>query len=319
MCFPATGINSVRGNEIRIEGQPVFLFGDTGYDHLYLVRVDEDGSETVLRGYPSGSFGTGDVIFEHSVPIAESADYRPIEDRDLVGSRVLDLGGRSVDAVWGLMSQHARVLEDARIGYGPFLDNSNSAAASLLHVVGIDASANLPDQQGRIDSYVGTASILDRIGFRLNGTGEDDLIRGGRQGDVFVGNGGNDTISGQAGSDDISGGAGDDFLNGGWGHDSLTGGAGADRFYHAGHAGHGSDWLMDFSSDQSDMLLFGAVADASRFQVNFATTPDKGDDGSQEAFVIWRPTGTILFAIADGADLDEIWLESDSGTFDLLA
>ena len=107
----------VSGTEIRIEGQPVFLFGDTGYDHLYFVRVDTDGSETVLRGYPSGALGTGDVIFEYSVPIAESADYRPLEDRDLVGSTVLDLGGRSVDAVWHLMNQHARVLEDAQITY----------------------------------------------------------------------------------------------------------------------------------------------------------------------------------------------------------
>ncbi|WP_299565737.1 hypothetical protein [uncultured Sulfitobacter sp.] len=309
----------VSGTEIRIEGQPVFLFGDTGYDHLYFVRVDTDGSETVLRGYPSGALGTGDVIFEYSVPIAESADYRPLEDRDLVGSTVLDLGGRSVDAVWHLMNQHARVLEDAQITYGPFLDNSNSAAASLLHVVGIDVSENLPDQRGRTDSYIGTASILDRTGFRLDGTGEDDLIFGARQGDVFAGNDGNDTISGQAGGDDLSGGAGIDFLNGGWGHDNLTGGAGADRFYHAGHAGHGSDWIADFSSEQSDVLLVGTTADASRFQVNFTTTEGRGDNAIEEAFVIWRPTGTILFALSDGGELDEIWLRSENGNFDLLA
>lgn len=305
------------GAEIRIEGQPVFVFGDTGRDHLYLVLVDEDGSETVLRGYPSGAFGTGTVIFEHSVPMADSLDYRPLEDRALTGSRVLDLDGRAPDDVWAVMAEHARWLEDASIGYTPFLSNSNSAIASLMHVVGLDIESTLPDQPGRTDSYIGTGSILDSVGFRLTGTDAADLLFGGRMGDSHAAGAGDDTIGGQGGPDTLEGGAGSDFLNGGWGHDSLSGGPGADRFFHAGHPGHGSDWIDDFDFAEGDRLVFGGAAEADQFQVNFALSPGRGSDAVDEAFVIWRPTGQILFAVPDGAIQEELILVIAGSEVDL--
>lgn len=307
------------GIEIRIEGQPVFLFGDTGYDHLYLVLVNESGAEFVLRGYPSGAFGTGDIIFEHSVPMEESADSRPLEDHDLVGSRVLDLGDRLVDDVWHIMGQQAWLLEDAKLDYSPFLHNSNSAVASLLHVVGIDVASTLPDQLDRTDAYVGVASILDSIGFHLNGTAQDDILVGGRQIDDLFGEAGDDILTGQAGRDRLAGGSGADFINGGWGPDTLIGDGGADRFYHAIVAGHGSDWITDFSNAEGDHLVFSGGAEVDDFQVNYAASADKGQADVDEAFIIWRPTGQIVFALIDGAELDAIWLNLDSGTLDLLA
>jgi Ca2+-binding RTX toxin-like protein len=116
------------------------------------------------------------------------------------------------------------------------------------------------------------------------------------------------------------GGDGDDFLNGGFGFDRLNGGLGADVFFHLGVADHGSDWIQDYSAAQGDVLQVG-IAGATRadFQINQALTPGAGAADVAEAFVIYRPTGQILFALVDGMGQDEITLRIGADVFDLLA
>ncbi|MHC9237087.1 calcium-binding protein [Pseudooceanicola sp. 502str34] len=153
----------------------------------------------------------------------------------------------------------------------------------------------------------------------------DDSITGGFGADELYGQDGNDIISGSALSDLIFGGAGDDFLNGGFGSDRLSGGAGADKFYHAGTEGHGSDWVQDYSAAEGDVLVFGDVsANQSQFQVNFAhaeaaSGERSGDDAVMEAFVIYRPTGQIIWALVDGEAEAQINLLAGGEVFDLLA
>ncbi len=304
--------------EIRIEAQPVYLFGDTGRDHLYLVLVSPDETEWVLRSYPSGAFGTGTLITEDSVPMADSRDYRPVEDRETYGSRILELGGRDPEAVWEILRQQGRAIEDAEIPYSVFSLNSNSAVASMLHTVGLSVQDMLPDQPEREDSYPGIDSIVDEFDFVLTGTETADVLWGGTRNDTLAGADGNDSLSGQAGRDVLSGGDGADFLNGGWGsHDRLSGGAGADRFFHAGHAGHGSDWIEDADFGEGDRLVFGQSAGAEQFQVNIAATPTAGDAGIPEAFVIWKPSGQIIWALVDGAAQEAISIASGGAEFDL--
>lgn len=111
-----------------------------------------------------------------------------------------------------------------------------------------------------------------------------------------------------------------DFLNGGMGHGRANGGAGADRFYHAGVEGHGSDWVQDFSHTDGDVLIYGAKgASAADFQVNITETPGAGSDALAEAFVIYRPTGQILWALVDGAAQDAIMMRMVGAEIDLLA
>jgi Ca2+-binding RTX toxin-like protein len=123
----------------------------------------------------------------------------------------------------------------------------------------------------------------------------------------------------------VFGNAGNDFVNGGFGHDRINGGAGADRFFHLGILDHGSDFIQDYNAAEGDLLLSGiAGATRSQFQVNLndAVAPDgekAGDDAVQEAFVIYRPTGQILWALIDGAGQSEINLRIGADTFDLLA
>jgi hypothetical protein len=57
----------------------------------------------------------------------------------------------------------------------------------------------------------------------------------------------------------------------------------------------------------------------SQFQVNFAQTQGAGAAGVDEAFVIYRPTGQILWALVDGAAQTSIEVQAGSQVFDLLA
>lgn len=158
----------------------------------------------------------------------------------------------------------------------------------------------------------------------LDGGTQQDLLFGEDGADTLIGGMGGDTLSGGAMSDLLFGGAGNDFLIGGVGFDRMNGGGGADRFYHAGVASQGTDWLQDYTAADGDLLFFGiSTARASDFRVNFATTPGAGDAGVSEAFVVYRPTGQIVWALIDGGAMDEIVVQvNEAGTevqFDLLA
>lgn len=184
-------------------------------------------------------------------------------------------------------------------------------------IIGGDTEADLSDTV-----YAGSGNDSVDGGYGndvLHGMDGNDTIKGGQGADYIVGGAGDDVLSGGAGSDRIFGGDGFDFINGGFGSDRLNGGAGADKFFHAGSAGHGSDWIQDYSAAEGDLLVFGAAADAADFQVNLSNTAGAGDVGTDEAFVIHKPTGQILWALVDGAAQDEIRVSLDGETFDLLA
>ncbi|WP_371157997.1 calcium-binding protein [Jannaschia sp. 2305UL9-9] len=143
----------------------------------------------------------------------------------------------------------------------------------------------------------------------LRGDGGDDVVSGGTGADTIIGGAGDDTLSGGSLGDLLFGGDGMDFVNGGFGSDRINLGAGADRVFHAGVEGHGSDWVQDFAAEDALVAFDGALA--SDFQVNIANTAGAGDAGIDEAFVIYQPTGQILWALVDGAALPEITLRID--------
>ena len=163
----------------------------------------------------------------------------------------------------------------------------------------------------------------------IYGMDGNDTIAGGFGADELQGQDGDDVITGSAFGDIVFGNAGDDFVNGGFGHDLINGGTGADKFFHAGGdpdamLGHGSDWVQDYDAAEGDVLVFGGAASATDFQVNFTHTENRetgersGDDDVQEAFVIYKPTGQILWALVDGAGQDSINLQIGGDVFDLL-
>ncbi|APZ52465.1 choice-of-anchor I family protein [Salipiger abyssi] len=185
-------------------------------------------------------------------------------------------------------------------------------------IFGGSSEADLSDvvYAGAGDDSVSGGAGNDRI-FGMEG---DDQLSGDAGADFLAGQSGNDVVSGGALGDTLYGNAGNDFLNGGFGNDQIHTGAGQDRVYHSGHAGHGTDWIADFSTE--DTLIFGGAAtSAADFLVQTAATAGAGNDGIDEAFVTHVPTGQILFALVDGAALDEISLTiaATGETFDLLA
>jgi Ca2+-binding RTX toxin-like protein len=154
----------------------------------------------------------------------------------------------------------------------------------------------------------------------LNGGDGNDTILGGFGADTLIGNAGDDMLVGGAGSDLMFGGPGNDTLNGGFGFDRMNGGTGADWFFHLGVAEHASDWVQDYNAADGDVLTVGiAGATRAQFQVNFANTPGAGAADVEEAFVIYRPTGQIMWALVDGAAQSQINLQIGGQVFDLLA
>lgn len=152
----------------------------------------------------------------------------------------------------------------------------------------------------------------------IYGDAGNDTLIGNYGTDTVIGGDGDDVLTGQAWSDMLYGGAGSDFINGGFGHDRVNGGAGADRFYHQGIEGHGSDWIQDYSFADGDVLIFGGSAARDDFQVNFVETANAGVAEVEEAFIIYRPTGQILWALIDGIEQPGINLMIGNAVYDLL-
>ncbi len=158
----------------------------------------------------------------------------------------------------------------------------------------------------------------------LRGDAGNDTLNGGFGTDTVIGGAGDDVLTGEAWSDVLFGNDGDDFVNGGFGYDRINGGEGADRFFHLGVADHGSDWVQDYQATEGDVLVFGQAATAGQFQINLAhtATPDgerSGDYDVQEAFVIHRPTGQIIWALVDGEGQSSLNLQIGGEVFDLLS
>jgi len=151
----------------------------------------------------------------------------------------------------------------------------------------------------------------------LRGDAGNDSIAGGFGADTVIGGAGNDTLTGSAFGDVIFGGDGNDFINGGFGSDRVNGGLGADQFFHLGIADHGSDWIQDFSGRQGDFLSFGGAASVGQFQINYANTRSAGAANVDEAFIIYRPTGQIIWALVDGEAAGDITLRIGGDDFDL--
>ena len=160
------------------------------------------------------------------------------------------------------------------------------------------------------------------------GNSGDDSILGGNGNDHAFGGIGADHLSGQAGNDALWGGKADDFLFGGGGNDRLDGGpgadtirggTGADRFFNSGTAGQGKDWITDFNTAESDILVFGvAGATKADFKVSFTTTQGAGNPSISEAHVVYLPSKMLVWVLVDAGDETSIMIHTSTGDFDLL-
>ena len=227
---------------------------------------------------------------------------------------------------------------------GEGLDKLHGGGGDDFIFGGISDEANYyagdsgPDLRSEITGGAGNDVIFSGQGNDLVfGQDGNDTLIGGRGADTLIGQNGDDVIAGGSGSDLLFGGSGNDFINGGFATDRINGGSGADRFYNLGLRSQDlsvagdirtdvtPDWIQDYNAAEGDLLVFGnAGASESNFQVNFAHTANasgerSGDDAITEAFVIYRPTGDIVWALVDGGGLTEINIQLGEEVFDLLA
>ncbi|UWQ19647.1 calcium-binding protein [Jannaschia sp. M317] len=251
------------------------ILGASGNDTIIAWGSDADGADRVEGGTGSDSIEGG---AGNDVLLASGAFFGAPDDD--TGDDTID-GGDGADRILGAGGR------DLLIG--------GTSEADLGDVIfGFSGNDTIRGGAGNDDA---------------NGGAGNDVLDGGTGSDTLAGGAGDDTISGGALSDVIFGGDGMDFINGGFGSDRINLGAGADRVFHAGVAGHGSDWIQDFAAE--DALVAVDTARAADFQVNTATTAGAGAGDVEEAFVIYRPTGQILWALVDGDGQDTITLRID--------
>lgn len=310
--------NDGHGGQDQITGRLSELRTAMGNDTV--VGSDADESFILCAGNDQLDAGEGTDLLRY--------------DFDAVQDLVVDLAAGQITGLWdGLAFAHQITgVEQIRGGNSAGQMLGDGAANQLEGGNGTDT---LNGGAGD-DTLVGGSSSEDLRDVIYGGTGNDmidggygndelrgdagaDNIAGGFGADTVIGGTGADTLTGSAWSDALFGGDGDDFLNGGFGSDRLNGGTGGDRFFHLGIANHGSDWIQDYAATEGDVLVFGDTsATIDQFQVNFTETPGAGAGGTEEAFVIYRPSGQIIWALVDGADQDAMILRLNGMEYDLL-
>ncbi len=287
-------LSALSSEEARAPGDVVLGFAEDG-----LAFLPDTRAETLL---------SSDLADALSAEIARAFAEAP-ETPTLPENLVLD-GTTGDDTLIG--------------GEGNDTINGGDGADNLIGNGGDDliiGGASADDLRDNIFGGAGHDTIRGGYGNDdLRGDAGDDVVSGGFGGDTVIGGTGNDSITGSALGDLLFGSDGDDFINGGFGYDRVNGGAGADGFFHLGIADHGSDWIQDYASADGDTLVFGVgSATANQFQINTTVTEGAGDRGVGEAFVIYRPTGQIMWALIDGAGQDQINLQIGGDVFDLMA
>lgn len=120
------------------------------------------------------------------------------------------------------MKQHAININNANFDYnaGILAQNSNSTIVSVLNSVGLDFDNNLPVNK-QINDFPGADNLLF-LATNLEGTQNDDFIRGYKANDTLNGSEGNDTLEGNEGNDFLEGGAGNDIIDGGEGNRDVA-------------------------------------------------------------------------------------------------
>ncbi|SFJ43997.1 hypothetical protein [Jannaschia pohangensis] len=296
------------------------------YGEVSVTIRSATGQPLTADDFTQADFFEFDSHFIGNAPDSPVFDYRPPAPdapRHLLGTPFADRleGAGGNDTLMGYDGNDVLIGADGhdRIEGGDGADRLVGGTGNdTIH--GGATSADLRDEifggagNDLIDGGYGNDEIYGQEG--------NDTIIGGFGSDVLAGQQGDDVITGGPLSDLIFGNDGNDFINGGFGFDRINGGAGADRFYHLGIADHGSDWIQDFSDDEGDVLVFAnGRARPEDFQVNFAVTENAGVADVAEAFVIYRPTGQIIWALVDGGDLDSLMIQfgSDATQYDLLA
>lgn len=145
-------------------------------------------------------------------------------------------------------------------------------------------------------------------------------LEGGRGDDCLYGGPGNDTLIGGTGRDVLFGDHGDDVLDGGQSSDLLEGGLGQDRFLHGGSASDGTDWIIDYTSNSGDLLVFtGSGASLDQFSITADTRARLFVVADNVWVVTHIPTGRELWVLQNTTNqITDVDIMINNITYDLL-
>ncbi len=308
------------GDDTMIGGEGTDL-ANLGFSTLNSFTVSGPDDALSVESYRGVDLYQGIETFQFSDTVIGLDEFLLFRNRDLSGTEEAD----RLEGDYG--DDRLRGLEGDDVLFGHAGNDTLEGGEGTDTLIGGDGDDVLIGGDSESDlrdvAYGGNGN--DRIdgsygNDELRGDDGNDTISGSFGTDTVIGGAGDDVLTGEAWSDLLYGNAGDDFLNGGFGYDRMNGGDGADRFFHLGIADHGSDWIQDYTAIDGDVLVFGqAGATGSDFQVNYTETANAGAVGVEEAFVIYRPTGQVMWALVDGAEQAEINLLISGVEYDLLA
>ncbi|MFC3612587.1 calcium-binding protein [Lutimaribacter marinistellae] len=302
-------------DQFEVRDESVLIISEGEEVQILLTGIDDD---TPFSADRSGD----DVVFRLLDPAVNLPGGVGPDLLEGAGNNDTLIGGPGDDTLIGFDGDDRLLGEgdndDLRGGDGNDTLNGGDGDDTIL---GGDTEDDLRDVifggagNDQIDGGHGNDQIFGQEG--------NDTLSGGFGADELQGQEGDDGITGGALSDLVFGGAGNDFVNGGFGYDRINGGDGADRIFHLGVFDHGSDWVQDYNAVEGDVLVFGQMATFDDFQINLAhtATPDgerSGADDVQEAFIILRATGQIIWALVDGEGQSSINVQAGGEIFDLM-
>lgn len=209
-------------SKILIEGSEVAFSG-----HLYLVYVDDNNQEWVIRGgptndgFPYGPLdvlgGTGNETLLFQSPDARFDEfYQPVSKEERGSREIVIPDGMSADSAWNLMKEYAASINLANVPYDPssnlFGFNSNALVGTLLALVGVEINEFIP-QIGQPIDFVGMNDIVS-VPSVIEGSDDVDIVYLNDSDDMIDVGAGNDIVHAGAGNDQIFAGIGNDFFNG---------------------------------------------------------------------------------------------------------
>ena len=138
----------------------------------------------------------------------------------------------------------------------------------------------------------------------INGTVNNDVLKGTVWADDIYGNEGNDVLYGYAGNDFINAGAGNDTVYGGDGNDVIYGGGGDDVLY--GQAGND-----EFRIFNGTNVLDGGVGDDT-FSINGGDNILRGGTGDDVDFYQLYGGKNTIIDTDDSLAIDTVYIEIDN-------
>jgi Ca2+-binding RTX toxin-like protein len=198
----------VAGRQLQNSDFAGFIAG-----HLFIHYLDGDGERFVIDAFTNGE--PNNELYVASSGGNYLAPFESYEQQfeSITDFVEIDVGDRSVENVIFVMEQLARAIDEEKLPYDDLNQNSNSTAALLLDLVGVEIDDVKPNPPGALLGFPGHDDEIS-LNYQIQGTDDDDVLvgRGGSQ--TFLGSSGNDSLSGGADADRLTGGEGKDLFLG---------------------------------------------------------------------------------------------------------